>query len=268
MNQELAPRFTIPDILRIKHECLRYMEMIDTTEQTLRGFFEQIHGHQPYDIRWNFRVFGEDRAEKYVDQTCWRYLARLFELEKYMLCTEYERMQKDIENFNFPQFTQENAEGWLNGLKALIHENVKTLIKKVYSNVVNGTYYTGSGYSSREKKKRNNNGIDKHFIIQTGDYSRIFGYCYYSGQPTITDDLEKVCYLLNGETLPKSTLKSIMYADKVDNASNEYLKVQLCKNGNTHYWIEDETREKLNLYGPEGHEIGEDIRIKVFDKRF
>jgi hypothetical protein len=47
---------------------------------------------------------------------------------------------------------------------------------------------------------------------------------------------------------------------------NDYFSVKFCKNGNTHYTMNEEIREKLNKWGPEGNIIGENIKIKIFEK--
>lgn len=105
-------------------------------------------------------------------------------------------------------------------------------------------------------------------LIDTRDYSSVFGFYSRSRDPSITDDLEKVCYILDGKTLPEVTLKATLRGDKATEGKNEYFSVKICKNQNTHYTLEDETRRKLNLYGPEGAVIGENIKIKVFDKQW
>jgi hypothetical protein len=80
------------------------------------------------------------------------------------------------------------------------------------------------------------------------------------------DDLEKVCYILNGESLPEKTLRDELRGDKKTTASNPYMSVKLCQNGNTHFTIEDSTRTLLNRSGPNGSQIGENIKIKVFER--
>ena len=169
---------------------------------------------------------------------------------------------KEIEEFRTPEFTSSNAEGWLTNLKKLIHENVRLMCKRVYDRLITGHYYTGSGYNA-PKKKRNNSGVDKRFILRTNDYSRIFGYWY--NNPTITDDLEKVCYLLGGEMLPRDTIITKAKKDKISEVGCDYFSVKFCKNGNTHYLINDNIRDKLNLIGPDGNILGESLRIKILD---
>jgi hypothetical protein len=263
---ELIKRKSIADIFQIKTDLLQKIDQFQKLDTDISKQFEELNGYSPFYLQGDKFPFGENREEKYVDRTCWQYLIRLFELEKYMLCTDYENMQKQIDGYDFPVFTVENAEGYIEGLKDIIYNNVRTMMKSVYERITEQTYYTGSSYSTREKKKRNNNGIDGHFIITTGDYSRVYGY--YNSRPTITDDLEKLCYILNGKSLPEKTLIRSMskYGKENGEAENEYMKVKLCKNGNTHYWIEEGTRNKLNIYGADPSKIGENIKIKVFDK--
>lgn len=123
-------------------------------------------------------------------------------------------------------------------------------------------YMLCSDYAPR--KKRNNNGVDKRFILRTGDWSMMFAY--WGERPTVTDDLEKVCYLLAGRTLPEKTAKALMRAEKREEYSNEFFAIKVCRNGNTHYTLSDEIRDKLNRYGPEGAVLGEDIKIKIVER--
>jgi len=137
------------------------------------------------------------------------------------------------------------------------------LIEDVFNRITNEDYFTGSGYSNRTRKKRNNNGIDKHFIITTNDHYHLG---WYSGKPTITDDLEKACYILDGQSVPEITIKETMRRGKIWESENKYFRIRVCKNGNTHYWLHDDIRNKLNLYGARKGIIGENIKIKVFEE--
>ena len=192
----------------------------------------------------------------------WRYLINLYHLEKYMLCTEYEKMRTEIEEFKTPDFTVENAEGWIAGLRGLIYENVRLMCKRVYDELINGTYRTGNNWNN-PKKKRNNDGVDSWFILSTHDYSRIFGH--WMSRPTVTDDLEKVCYLLDGKSLPDRTVIDQAKIDGAQEVVCPYFTVRFCKNGNTHYKLTDETRERLNRIGPDGNLLGEKIKIRIME---
>mgnify|MGYP001180852408 FL=1 len=121
---------------------------------------------------------------------------------------------------------------------------------------MNGIYYTGN-----VKKKRNNSKIEKRFILLTYDYDSIYGY---SNRNTITDDLEKICYLINGIKLPEKTLKQKMYENKEGIGENDYFKIKVCKNGNTHYELDDDIVVKLNTICADRNAIGDAIKIKVF----
>lgn len=262
---DIQVRHTVESLFALKLSILHDMEAARGLEQKIQAQFESMNGYSPYRITDNFQYCGDDRAEKAVDQAIWSYLVRLYNLEKYMLCTDYKKLLKEIEACSTPKFTVETANGWLAGLQGLILENVTTLVHDVYARVVNGSYYTGGGYRG-ERKKRNNNGIDKRFILHTRDYNGIMNY--WSSSPSIMDDLEKVCYLLDGKTLPEETLRSRMRDGKVAECSDDYMTVRLCQNGNTHFILTDATRDALNRYGPTGATIGENIKIKVFPDRW
>lgn len=260
---ELVKRHTVSDIFQIKVELLRQIGDLQKLNNAIDEGYKKLDGYSPLRLENRFDNYDKNREEKHVDRTCWLYLIKLFELQKYMLCTDYEKMMEDIDRFNFPVFTVENAEGYLGSLKDIIYNNVREMMRSVFERITDSHYYTGNGFRGRAEKKRNNNGIDKHFIITTYDYSRVFEY--WRRGPSITDDLEKLCYILNGETLPKETIMQQFNRFEPDTtAENKYFKIKICKNGNTHYWIKESTRKKLNLYGADPSSIGEGMKIKVF----
>ena len=164
---------------------------------------ESINNYSFYRIQREVH----DSDERNIDQRCWMYLIKLYSLEKYMLCTEYQKLKDKITYFDFPVFNVENANSCVLSLKSMVYESIQKLIEDVFERITQETYYTGSGYSNRKEKKRNNNGIDKHFIITTGDN---YAINWYSGRPTITDDLEKACYIIDGQELPEVTIKNAM----------------------------------------------------------
>lgn len=262
---EIAVRYTVPDIYALKVRALQEiaeLEAIDSREFALK----HIGGWAPWRIDFRFGNYDkfERRQEIYVDRYCWRYLVNFYALEKYMLCTEYDKLIKDIEEDRTPVFTVENAEGWLAGLKEMVYENVRMLCKRVYENLCTSTYRTGSGYNG-VKKKRNNNGVDHFFILSTSDYRRVFS-CYAS-TPTITDDLEKACYLLDGKLVPEVTIIEQARSLKKSEVANEYFSIKMCANGNTHYRLAQEMADRLNRICPDGTLIGEKMRIKIFEGR-
>ena len=260
---EIIVRLGIPDVFEVKVELLGQIARLKAVDGDIRKTFERINGYSPIDLCERYETYAQDAAEKYVDKVCWRYLVGLFHLEKYMLCSDYAKMQEDIDGCRTPPFTVENAEAWIAGLKDLIYDNVRTLVKKVFQEITRGTYQTGSSYNA-PRKKRNNNGVDKHFILRTGEWNMMFAY--WDERPTVTDDLEKVCYLLSGQTLPEKTAKALMKSEKKEEYSNKFFTIRVYRNGNTHYTLSDEIRDKLNRYGPEGAVLGEDIKIKIVER--
>jgi len=260
---DIQIRHTVESLFALRCSILARAKELWAIDKEMHSQYESIGGHTPYRVENYHRIYAVDNDQKSIDQALWRYLVRLYSLEKFMLCTDFQRMINEIDNYQTPDFTIENANGWIAGLKETIRDNVNTLVKKVYSEITNGHYYTGGGYRG-EKKKRNNNGIDKMFILYTCDWSTVFAY--WQDKPSIMDDLEKVCYILDGKTLPEKTLRDALRGDKTDTASNPYMSVKLCQNGNTHFTLEEGTRELLNRYGPSGAVIGENIKIKVFER--
>lgn len=268
--EQLQKSHSLEDLFRTRIELIRDMEDFLAQSKELELKFKSINGHTPFRIDEQYDAsglgYGEQKVgigQLYTDRILWRFVVKQFNLEKYMLATHYQKMMEEVQNFKTPEFTIENVNAWLNGLKSLIHENVKTLVKSVFKEITEGTYHTGSGYNA-PRKKRNNNGVDKMFILRTNDHFTIDRY--YNNKPTITDDLEKVCYILDGKVLPKETLKNRMSTGKVWEAEDDYMKVKVYQNGNTHYTLKEEVREKLNLYGPTENVIGENIKIKIFDR--
>ena len=259
---DIAIRLTTKDIFLLKCSLLNQVAEIERIDRDMVYDFEKINGYSPIKIEWTYQR-GPITVEKYIDMWCWTYLVKLFHLQKYMLCTDYDKMMKQITSYDTPVFNVENADGWLDGLKEQVYQNVRQMLKLVYEKIITGTYYTGTGYNRfNQKKKRNNNGIDKWFILHTNDYQMM--YSYWQRAPTITDDLEKACYILDGKTVPDLTIKEKMRGEKLLEGKNDYFEIRVCKNGHTHYRIFDETRDKLNKIGPDGNVIGENIKIKIF----
>ena len=257
---DLAPRLDVAAIFQRRTTMLADLHAFEALDKKLTTDFEELRGYSPLRSERGFGWDGGTLKEQ-VDQVCWRYLVSLYRLEAYMLCTDYKQMMTDIENHRTPEFTIANAEGWLAGLKSLIHDNVRTLVHKVFAAITEGTYHVGG--RNGEEKKRNNNGVDRHFILRSYDHRDVFGY---SGTPTVTDDLEKVCYLLAGKPLPEKTAKRIMREGKSDTFTCDFFSLKVCRNGNTHYTLADDVREKLNRYGPEGAVFGENIKIKIVER--
>jgi len=263
---ELAPRMTVDGLYTAKLDIIARMHELEEKDHQLRKKFETIKGYTPYDLSCHDSGLNRETEkgyEKCVDRWCWKYLVDLFGLHRYMLCTAYKQLQDDIEAGRTPDFTPDNARGWLASLQDLVNDNVRTLIHQVFDELTRGTYRTGSSWNSPEKK-RNNNGVDARFILHTGDWSSLFGY--YSDKPTVTDDLEKVCYIVAGQELPKITAKETMRKDKVDTYKNEFFELKVCQNGNTHYVLSDTVRDALNLYGPSGAILGENVKIKIVER--
>lgn len=261
LETNIATRHTVETLYSLKLDLLRKMDLFESMDRDIVASLMALKSYSPYYITNKCQFRGDDRNEKYVDRIIWKYIVDLFFLHRYMLCTEYEKLQQDIENGNTPRFTVENARAWLEGLSELINDNVKTLIHQVFAEITQGHYYTG-----RICKKRNNNGIDKNFILYTNDYSSLFGY--WTSKPTVTDDIEKVCYILAGQAMPKLTAKDSMRNDKAMKYGCEHFTLTVHQNGNSHYALAEPIREKLNLYGPQGAIIGENIKIKIVSPHF
>lgn len=264
-TKELVVRKNIYDLVQIRRQTLGAIETMRKADKEVDEFMESILSYNFYNlIRLSqSRTYSDFDAQE-VDKRLWQYLIKIYNLEKYMLCTEYEKMCKQIEDYNFPEFTIDNAEGWLLSLKAVIYDNVQKLIEDVFDRITRETYRTGSGWYNSVKKKRNNNGVDKFFILSTQDHCAMR---WYSGRPTITDDLEKACYIMDGKELPETTIKSLMSRGKIWESENDYFWIRICQNGNTHYKIKEPILTKLNLYGARKGVIGENIKIKIFEKQ-
>lgn len=262
METDLVIRKNINDVYAMKLSILKEYEKLEAADIKIKDLFEGVNSHSFHRLDFNSNSFSENRNEKEIDKRCWFYLVKIYQLNKYMLCTEYEKMTSQIEKYDFPVFNLDNAETWLDGLKGLVYESVRKLIEDVYGRITEKTYPTGSGWDKTEKK-RNNNGIDKHFILTTYDHNAI---TWYSQRPTITDDLEKACYIIDGKSVPECTIKENLRKGKQYEGENDYFRIKICLNGNTHYWIKDEIRNKLNFYGAKRGVISDGVKIKIFEK--
>ncbi|MFA5048745.1 MAG: DUF4942 domain-containing protein [Patescibacteria group bacterium] len=266
--EDLIVRPNIADLYRMKLEYLENMSKLAVLDRDIHSLITPYNGYLSYDIKWghNFRESGrnlkaEECNEKYIDRIIWGFLVKSYQLGKYMLCTKYSDLKKSIENYESPVFNPENAIGWLSVLKEDVYENIEKLIVSVYQELITGTYHTGNGCNNRVKKKRNNSGVDTHFILGVSDYYYMNRECNL--KPTFTDDLEKACYLLDGKKIPDITLKQRMYADKQYTGENEYMKIVVYQTSNTHYTLNEEIRAKFNRLSDNAGKIGKDIGVKI-----
>jgi len=254
----IAKRRTVEDLLAIRNNVLKETRALEEQQRKLEIACEKLEGraYPPYRLQ---KSYNQD-VIKLIDYKYWRYIVKYFRLSDFMLCSEFEKLQDQIEHYSTPEFNEKNVLPWVDGMKGMIQDGVIKLAKKMYEEIINTKYRTGG-----ERKKRNNNGIENHFILETGDC----GYGYgYSRNPTITDDLEKLCYILDGEKLPEHTMKAEIFDSKNNCYYGEskcpYFRIKVCKNQNTHYWLTDETVLRLNKIGSNSKIIGSDIKIKVF----
>lgn len=253
---DIAKRLTIEEIYKMKLDYLASCKEMHEALERSDNIMHRINSYTNYRIDNTTREIRDD--VKYFDKEAWKYLCKTYQVEKYMLCTEYEKLQNDISYGRVPEFTIENVRGWIAGLNQTVCDNVKKMLYNVYDKITNGYYYVG-----KEKKKRNNTGIDKNFIITTYDYSCM--YNYWTGGPTLTDDLEKVCYILDGKSVPDITIKNVMKGNNACEGKNDYFEIKICLNGNTHYKLTDETWLRLNKIAGNRAMIGQNIKIKVFN---
>lgn len=252
----------IQELVCYKQTMLANCKEMLRLEQENRSLSEQVVNRSSSPLEIAFRITKATQWEKETERRVWTRLVDLLHLERYMLCSEYEKLTDQIEANKVPSFEQETVELWIEGLKSLIYQNVELLVKEVFQKVTAGTYRVGTSWNA-PKKKRNNNGIDKFFILYSGD---IGAYRANTNKPTITDDIEKCVYILAGETLPNPSIRSRMYRDGVSTMSTPWFKIKCCNNGNTHYWITDaKILQQLNRIGGGSSIGGEDIRIKIFE---
>lgn len=247
-----------------KIQMIKNCKAIEQLIKENKDMIDSIDGYDPLSLASGQYKHG-DGYEKYINRKCWYFLVFQFDLKKYMLCTAYKKMNQDIEDNKTPDFNLENALGWVRQLKDLIYDNVRTLVEQVFKDITEKVYYTGGSWGTHQKKKRNNNGVDKFFILSTYDYSAVFNY---KSDPTITDDLEKCLYILDGKRVPEIPIKKQMRKEKINIAENEYFRIKVCQNGNTHYRIKNEKiLNMLNRIGSgQSNLFGEKIRIKIFEK--
>lgn len=254
----------ILNMISIKNKMIENCNIIIQMIEENKKIMKTIGSYDPLELKNNQYKYNDDFI-KYLNRKCWFRLVEKFNLKKYMLCSDYDKMTKDIEDNKFPEFNRENSLGWIRALKETIYENVTTLCKKVFKEITEEVYFTGSSYTNIKKKKRNNNGVDKFFILSTSDYYYIFDW---SSGITITDDIEKCLYILAGEKVPEIPCKDMMRKEKKNIFENDFFKIKVHKSGNTHYWIKDEKlRDRLNLIGAGKGKIGENIKIKIFEER-
>jgi len=119
-EQELAKRKTIKEIYLIKLDLLSAYSRLEKEDKNISLLLEQVNNYSLHRLEYKTNYYGENRIEKEIDKKLWQYLVDFFHLNKYMLCTEYDKVEKQIEDFNFPVFNLENVDIWLSNLKKIV----------------------------------------------------------------------------------------------------------------------------------------------------
>ena len=134
---DIIKRLDIESIFQIKINALEKLKQLEIIDNEIRKELEQINGYRPYRIDYRYDTYDEDREKKYIDRICWYYLVGLFELEKYMLCTDYEKMMKEIlsalDSFDMAFANKEHWEkidkDWQDGITSIYQQFLSGLAK-------------------------------------------------------------------------------------------------------------------------------------------
>ena len=95
---DITVRKTIEDVFAIKLKVLAVYQNLEALAKDADVLMESINNYSFYRIQRDVH----DSDEKNIDQRCWMYFIKLYNLEKYMLCTEYQKLTDQIDNFDFP----------------------------------------------------------------------------------------------------------------------------------------------------------------------
>jgi len=90
---DIVKRKTIEDIYKIKLNLLYDLKEFVKISNKIDETIQDIKGYAPFRIDFRYDSWDDNRETKYIDRTCWIYLVNLFELQKYMLCTEYKTIE-------------------------------------------------------------------------------------------------------------------------------------------------------------------------------
>jgi hypothetical protein len=139
MANDVDIRLDIEDLFAVKCELMSRLDQLHRIDKSIRDVFDKINGFSPIRLQVQYGTHAQDAGEKYIDQACWHYLVNLAHLERYMLCSDYDRMQQEINGFRAPLFNVPNAQAWMAGLRDLIYDNVRTLVRGVFLKITQGT---------------------------------------------------------------------------------------------------------------------------------
>lgn len=87
-SMDIEPRQSIESIYALKLRLMEKLNAVKELETDIQDSFKVIDGYPPIRIDYDYGRHNADSMEKYIDRTCWRYLVLLFNLGKYMLCTD------------------------------------------------------------------------------------------------------------------------------------------------------------------------------------
>ena len=129
MENELKTRLTVTELVDLRERLIVEHDKMYACKDNIQKMFEAINAHDFVVLKISDSNCYEHPIVKSIDQRMWFYMVRLFNLEKYMLCTEYKKLESQICDYDFPEFTLANAEAWLSSVKLLVYENVQKMIE-------------------------------------------------------------------------------------------------------------------------------------------
>jgi hypothetical protein len=271
---EIQKNLTPNEIENIKRSLLNIWDEVLGKVSDMSFLWAKIAGGHSLPInvsvdRNRVRNIDKDRTfDRAIDERSWNYFFGSGRLMDIMSQDDIERFHKKLSDPD--PFTAEEAFKYYNSAEDIAVNSFERLLHSVFEKLTSATYRPGNSWKN-DRKKQNNREIDNYFRMSSSIKKGHFGkweWHYYS--VPIYDDLEKVCFLLDGKNPPKqpNTINCRIKSESCNIIGNEYFTITLYLNGNNKVnFLRDDIREKLNKYGPKGNALGVDIKTQIMTER-
>lgn len=241
-------------------------EKIDQVEELIREIQQEYRKHSEHSLSFKDSIcdysasIDKDKLRKTIDWKFWDIVLDISQVEKFISSKEKSDMRYKMMD-EPPIFSADDARKLISGIMNSTEALATNLIKKIYSELANASFYVGNKYNAK-KQLKNKNKIEKSFRMSVFSSYGLPSYVMHNDEKVaILQDLERVCYLVDGKLQPEIQGNIV---NKIEeglrtgnlNIAGEYFNIIIFKNGNVKVDFKDkDIVDKINLWGSRGNQL-------------
>lgn len=244
----------------------KIVSKIDQLQTLLYEINQEYKLHSEHTISFANHISNYDgKVEKgniikEIDYKFWSIALDLSQVEKFISSKEKSDMKEKMHE-NPPEFNYTQAKNLVHSVMSSTEALATNLIKKIYSELTNTAFYAGNHYRAT-KQLKNKNKIEKSFRMSVFSRYGLPSYVRHNdAQVAVLQDLERVCYLVDGKLQPDSQGNIVTKLEQALRAkelvvNGDYFTLTMFKNGNVKVDFNDlDLVKKINLWGAKSNQL-------------